>query len=152
MYVYVVLYHDDVIKWKHFPRYWPFVRGIHLSPVNSPHKGQWRGALMFTLICARINVWVNNREAGDLRRNRVHYDVIVMMCMCGCKCMHICMHMYVYVYVYVLNSLHCAQALSYFVLGHRGVNLKHTQQICMWMCICIYICTSRVQISYFMCQ
>ena len=39
--------HDDVIKWKHLPRYWPFVRGIHRSPVNSPHKGQWRGALMF---------------------------------------------------------------------------------------------------------
>ena len=70
--------HDDVIKWKYFPRYWPFVRGIHRSPVNSPHKGQWRGALMFTLICARINVWVNTRKAGDLRRNRVHYDVIVM--------------------------------------------------------------------------
>ena len=49
--------HDDVIKWKHFPRYWPFVRGIHRSPVNSPHKGQWRGALMFSLICARINDW-----------------------------------------------------------------------------------------------
>ena len=57
--------HDDVIKWKHFPRYWPFVRGIHRSPVNSPHKGQWRGALMFSLICAWINGWVNNREAGD---------------------------------------------------------------------------------------
>ena len=70
--------HDDVIKWKHFPRYWPFVRGIHRSTVNSPHKGQWRGALMFTLICARINGWVNNREAGDLRRYRAHYDVIVM--------------------------------------------------------------------------
>ena len=70
--------HDDVIKWKHFPRYWPFVWGIHRSPVNSPHKGQWRGALMFTLICARINGWVNNREAGDLRRYRTHYDVIVM--------------------------------------------------------------------------
>ena len=42
--------HDDVIKWKHFPRYWPFVRGIHRSPVNSPHKGQWRGALMFSLM------------------------------------------------------------------------------------------------------
>ena len=41
--------HDDVIKWKHFPRYWPFVRGIHRSLVNSPHKGQWRGALMFFL-------------------------------------------------------------------------------------------------------
>ena len=25
--------HDDVIKWRHFPRYWPFVRGIHRSPV-----------------------------------------------------------------------------------------------------------------------
>ena len=71
--------HDDVIKWKHFPRYWPFVRGIHRSPVNSPHKGQWRRALMFTLICARINGWVNNREAGDLRRYRAHYDVIVML-------------------------------------------------------------------------
>ena len=56
--------HDDVIKWKHFPRYWPFVRGIHRSPVNSPHKGQWRGALMFSLICTWINGWVNNRETG----------------------------------------------------------------------------------------
>ena len=69
---------DDVIKWKHFPRYWPFVRGIHRSPVNSPHKGQWREILMFSLICARINGWVINGEAGDLRRRRAHYDVIVM--------------------------------------------------------------------------
>ena len=61
--------HDHVIKWKHFPRYWPFVRGIHRSTVNSPHKGQWRGALVFSLICAWINAWVNNREAGDLRRS-----------------------------------------------------------------------------------
>ena len=70
--------HDDVIKWKHFPRYWPFVRGIHRSPVNSPHKGPWRGALMLSLICTRINGWVNNGEAGDLRRHRAHYDVTVM--------------------------------------------------------------------------
>ena len=49
--------HDDVIKWKHFPRCWSFVRGIHRSPVISPHKGQWRGALMFSLICVRINGW-----------------------------------------------------------------------------------------------
>ena len=67
-----------VIKRKLFPRYWPFVRGIHRSPVNSPHKGQWRRALMFSLICARINGWVNNREAGDLRRHQAHCDVIVM--------------------------------------------------------------------------
>ena len=72
------LTHDDVIKWKHFPRYWPFVRGIHRSPVNSPHKGQWRGALMFSLICVWINNCVKNREAGDLRRYPGHYDVIVI--------------------------------------------------------------------------
>ena len=76
--LYSLLVHDDVIKWKHFPRYWPFVRGIHRSPVNSPHKGQRRGALMFILICARINGWVNTREAGDLRWHRAHYDVTVM--------------------------------------------------------------------------
>ena len=71
--------HDDVIKWKHFPRYWHFVRGIHRWPMNSPHKGQWRGALMFSLICTWINAWVNNREAGDLRRHSAHYDVTVMI-------------------------------------------------------------------------
>ena len=70
--------HDDVIKWKYFPRYWPFVRGIHRSPVNSPHKGQRRGALMFSLICAWINGWVNNSEAGNLRRYIAHYYVTVM--------------------------------------------------------------------------
>ena len=48
-------HHDDIIKWKHFPRYWPFVRGIHRPPMNSPHKGQWRGALTFSLIW--INGW-----------------------------------------------------------------------------------------------
>ena len=56
--------------------------GIHRSPVNSLHKGQWRGTLMFSLICARINDWVNNHEDGDLRRHRGHYDVNVM---CPCK-------------------------------------------------------------------
>ena len=52
--------------------------GIHRSPVNSPHKGHWRGALMFSLICVWINGWVNNGEAGDLRCYRAHYDVIVI--------------------------------------------------------------------------
>ena len=63
---------------EHFPRYWPFVREIHRSSVNSPHKGQWRSALMFSLICARTNGWVNNRNADDLGRHRAHYDVTVM--------------------------------------------------------------------------
>ena len=70
--------HDDAIKWKHFRRYWPFVWGIHPSPMNSQHKGQWRGALIFSLICVWINGWVNNRDAGDLRRYRVHYGGTVM--------------------------------------------------------------------------
>ena len=74
----ITLNHDDVIKWKHFSRYWPFVRGIHRSPVNSPHKGKWRGALM-SFLCAWINAWVNNRKAADMRRHRAHYDVAVMI-------------------------------------------------------------------------
>ena len=48
------------------------------SPANSPHKGQWRGALMFLWSASWINGWVNNREAGDLRRHRAHYDATVM--------------------------------------------------------------------------
>ena len=70
--------HDDVIKWKHFSRCWTLVRGIHRCRVNSPHKVQGRGALMFSLICAWTNCWANNGDAGDLRRHRAHYDVIVM--------------------------------------------------------------------------
>ena len=46
-----LILHDDVIKWKHFRLNWPFVRGIHRSPVDSHHQGQWRRALMFSLIC-----------------------------------------------------------------------------------------------------
>ena len=71
--------YDDVIKWKHFRRYWPFVRGIHLWSVNSPHKGQWRGALAFSLICVWINGWVNNGKVGDLRPHRTHYGATVMI-------------------------------------------------------------------------
>ena len=43
----------------------------------APHKGQWRGALMYSLICVWINGWVNRREADDLRRYRAYYDVTV---------------------------------------------------------------------------
>ena len=57
---------------------WPFLRGIHRWPVDSPHKGQWRWALMFSLICAWTNGWANNPDAGDLRRHRDNYDVIVI--------------------------------------------------------------------------
>ena len=67
-----MILHDDIIKWKYFPRYWPFVTKASDAA------------------CARINGWVNNGEAGDLRRHRAHYDVIVMNYVkfirwhCGC--------------------------------------------------------------------
>ena len=72
------IWHDDVIKWKHFPRYWPFVRGIHRSPVNSPHKKASDAEPFWFFICAWINGWVNDGDAGDVRRHRAHYDVTVM--------------------------------------------------------------------------
>ena len=103
--------HDDVIKWKQFPRYWPFVRGIHRSPDNSLHKGQWRGALMFSLICVWINGWVNNREAGDLRRYRAHYEVNVMS--------HTVRYSNTYIILYTISTL-----MSGYGCLHPTPNIK----------------------------
>ena len=61
-----------------FPALLAFGRGIHLSPVDSPHKGQWRGAFMFSLIYTWTNGWANNGDAGEVRRHLAHYDIIVM--------------------------------------------------------------------------
>ena len=120
--------HDDVIKWKHFPRYWPFLRGIHRSPVNSPHEGQWRGALMFSLICAQINSWVNNGEAGDLRRHRAHYDVTVMVqhfVQVQDHLMHERINRYARSYVCVPVTCNVRQELcSGLILGLRPANEK----------------------------
>ena len=70
--------YDDVITWKHYPRHWPFVRGIHRSPMDSLHRGQCRGSLMFSMIFAGTNGWANRRDAGDLRRHRTHYDANII--------------------------------------------------------------------------
>ena len=78
----VIKAHFSKSSWRHqmepFSALLVLCAGNSPIPVNSPHKSQWRGALMFSLICAWINNWVNNREAGDLRRHRGHYDVNVM--------------------------------------------------------------------------
>ena len=74
----LMILHDDVIKCKYFPRCRPIVRGIHRWPMDSSHKGQWRGFYMFSLICAWTNVWANKGDVGHLRRHCVHYDVTVM--------------------------------------------------------------------------
>ena len=77
-------YSSVIPWWRHqmetFSALLALCTGIHRSPVNIPHKGQWCGALMFSFICVWINGWVNNRETGDLRRYRAHYDVIIMYC------------------------------------------------------------------------
>ena len=74
----LALNHDDVIKWKHLPRYWPFVRGIHQSRWIPHTKASDAELWWFLWSAVRINGWVNKREAGDLRRHHGHYDVIVM--------------------------------------------------------------------------
>ena len=81
-------YHDDVIKWKFFCVTGHLCGEFTGPRVNSPHKGQWRGALVFSLICVWINGWVNNRVAGDLRRYCAHYDVIVMIVTLPDRCWH----------------------------------------------------------------
>ena len=75
--------HDGVIIWKHFPRYWPFVRGIHRSRRISRTKTSNTELWCFALICVWINGWVNNREAGDMRHYHAHYDVTVMSHKCA---------------------------------------------------------------------
>ena len=65
-----------------------FVQGVHRSPVKSPRKGQWRGDFMFSLICAWMNSWVNNREVGDATRHTLlGMQVITML---GLKLIHGC--------------------------------------------------------------
>ena len=93
--------HDDIMKWTQFLHYWPFVQGIHQSSVNSPHKGQWRRALMFSLICDWRNGWVNNQDAGDLRCHHAHYDITVMGDMSSSKAIR-----------YVLSASNCSYQIS----------------------------------------
>ena len=114
-------FHDDVIKWKHFPCNWPFVRGIHWSPVNSPHKGWWHGALMFSLICVWINDWVNNREAGDLRCYHAHYDVIVML-KAFLWLFFLCLPLQ-----RVLRIIHCSSNI--FSWGYKCVETRHSSTL-----------------------
>ena len=75
-----------ITRWRHqmetFSALLAIYTGIHRSPVNSLHKGQWRGSLMLSLVCARINGRINNLDAGDLIRHRAHYDAIVMIGSC----------------------------------------------------------------------
>ena len=117
--------HDDVIKWKHFLRYWPFVRGIHRSPVNSPHKGQWLGALMSPLISAWINGRVNNYEAGDLRLHRANYDAIVMRVV-----------LHTLLSWAMMNGATCGPSLFHLLYISRIMYILRTWLCFLWLCSC----------------
>ena len=75
------------------------------APVTGefPHKGQWHGALMFYLMCAWINGWVNNGEAGDLRRHCAPYNVTVMRSVYR----HMCSTFMMYAHIHN-NYAHCS--------------------------------------------
>ena len=92
--------------------------GIHRSPLTSPHKGQWRVALMFSLVCARINGWVNNREAGNLRRHCTHYDVTVMDAFNTRQSID-----------YYCNPLRCQQYISPCLQANRLNSTLLTQEV-----------------------
>ena len=120
LFIYIYFFHDDTMKWKHFPHHWPSVWGIHRSPVNSPHKGQWHRALMVSLICTWTNSWVNNWDAGDLRCHHAHYDITVMFRNASLS----------------LGQLyHCLNASEITMqdVSIIGFNITKTKQSKMWM-------------------
>ena len=78
----ILAIYDDVIKWKDFQRCWPFVRefiGHWLILLTKASDVELWCLHWSAPECARTKGWVNNRDTGDLRRNHVHYDVIVML-------------------------------------------------------------------------
>ena len=131
--------HDDVINWEHFPHYLPLVLWIHWWPVNSPHKGQWHGALMFSLICAWINGWANNRVAGYLRRHRAHYDVIVMYSENVWRCCGIWQRITLSC-CYSINSASRAteqHGWEWFIVKYYNTLMWHFDHfVTFWTCLC----------------
>ena len=136
--------------WRHqmetfsvFPR--NFVRGIHWSPVNSPHKGQWRGALMLSLICS-VNKRLNKQSWGwCLRRHGAHYDVIVLgPCVISCP-ISLLLH-----FVVVINT-------KVWLISHSCKETLLCTIIFIWLCVlitlgifclCLYIWTSSVFVFF----
>ena len=112
--------HDDITIWKHFPCYWPFVSRTHRSPLNSPHKGPWRGALMFSLIIYWTNDRTSIRDTRDLRCHRSRYDGTVM-------------HTYVFCHFCPLIWCQCVPYKSYVqwsdnIYQSYGCNRIHTRR------------------------
>ena len=136
-----------------------FCAGSSPVPVNSPHRGQWRGALMFSLICAGIQDWVNNREAGDLRRLRGHYDVNVMnknvLLTLTSMCLYIYIYayrsicfIYIYAYVYVLFSFYLIDFIIYVREEHEALHCILANSFVPKCCtVILFPCTLFWQLS-----
>ena len=102
------------------------VNSHHRSLVNSHHKSQWCWDLMFSLICAWINGWVNNREAGDLRCHRAHYDVTVMS------------DTYIYIYSAIILGMGSANERRRYIVMPPLIVWAHTQNDpCTFWSVCI---------------
>ena len=131
--------------------------GIHRSPVNSPHKAQWRGALMFSSSCALINGWVNTREAGDLRRHHPHYDVTVMTWV-----IHYAYNIPYMKWTYIIIHMYCVQkqnnialrCLCYLNPSFRFIIAKWNLFFCdplqhhiTWSLLCLWWSSVRTTID-----
>ena len=129
-----------------FLRCWAFVWGFHWSPVNSPHRDHWCGALLFSLICAWLNGWVNNREAGDLRRHHAHYDVIaiLMVDQCALLC-------YLYYYVVQDFACGCPVAPQLHDISRHSVEYIHIF-IYIYINICLQSGTTRLWLMVIICN
>ena len=90
---------------------------------NSPHECQWRGAVMLSLIDAWINGWVNNHEAGDSRRHRVHFDVTEINVYGICYCSLTEDYIYIYIYIYTRKEKG---------MKNMGKQITQSYQNCNW--------------------
>ena len=100
--------------------------GEFTGPRWIPH--QWRGGLMFSLILAWINGWVNNPKAGDLRHHRAHCDVRNQESFIRGNLQYMqltkgCIHFLVYILICVVGKTIC--------LEQTHINqYRHQEDVC----------------------
>ena len=119
--------------WRHQMETFAALLAICAGNSPAPHKGQWRGVLMFSLICTWITDWVNNREAGDLRRHRAHHDVIVMS---DPASFHAFLDLWLNLDDTVIENYVLSDFL--FVTWRNHYVLKHEERVVLNFCIRIY--------------
>ena len=142
--------HDDVIKWKHFPRYWPFVRGIHRSPMNSLHnfKPVTRSFDVF-FVCVnnsvkpssksmiyfyihKISCRVRNCSCRDSRPRNLTtcgQDPSLRLINVPCDCVITFTHMYIYVHICVFIALNHNQERPINIAHNDGLTQDYSKSI-----------------------